>query len=102
MSLPVTVKVDLRGLDFNGLVEAIQKAAAAACREILGWMVRAIERQAMAAQPDRWINRGQQNVHAASSPVAVGRSASAHSTRLCGTLIRRSRCGGPRARTLQG
>ena len=60
MSLPVTVKVDLRELDFNGLVEVIQKAAPAACSELLGWMVRAIERRVMEAQPDRWINCGLQ------------------------------------------
>src|SRR3972149_5130840 len=60
VSLPLQVKVDLRGLDFNGLVQAIGKAAAATCSELLGWMVRAAERRAMEAQPDRWINRGQQ------------------------------------------
>jgi hypothetical protein len=60
VSLPLQVKVDLRGLDFNGLVQAIRKTAATAGSELLGWMVRAIERRAMKAQPDRWINRGQQ------------------------------------------
>jgi len=59
VSLPLTVKVDLRGLDFKGLVQAIGEAAAAACSEMLAWMVRAVERRAMEAQPDRWINRGQ-------------------------------------------
>jgi hypothetical protein len=31
-SLPLQVNVDLRGLDFHGLGQAIGKAAAAACR----------------------------------------------------------------------
>jgi hypothetical protein len=60
VSLPLRVKVDLRGLDFKGLVQAIGEAATAACSELLGWMVRAVERRAMEAQPDRWVNRGQQ------------------------------------------
>ena len=59
VSLPLRVKVDLRGLDFKGLVQAIGEGAAAACGELLGWMVRAIERRAMEAQPDRWVHRGQ-------------------------------------------
>ena len=58
VSLPLTVKVDLRGLDFKGLVQAIREAADAACGELLRWMVRAVERRAVAAQPDRWVNRG--------------------------------------------
>jgi hypothetical protein len=59
VSLPLQVKVDLRGLDFNRLVQAIGKAAAATYSELPAWMVRAAERRAMGAQPDRWINRGQ-------------------------------------------
>ena len=58
VSLPLQVKVDLRGLDFKGLVQAIGKAADAACSELLGQMVRAVERRALAAQPHRWVNRG--------------------------------------------
>ena len=58
VSLPLTVKVDLRGLDFKGLVQVIREAADAACGELLGWMVRAVERRAIAAQPHRWVNRG--------------------------------------------
>ncbi len=58
VSLPWRVTVDLRGLDFKGLVQAIGEAAAAASSELLGWMVRAIERRGMEAQPDRWIHRG--------------------------------------------
>ena len=42
VSLPLQVKVDLRGLDFKGLVQAIRKAADSACSELLGWMVRAV------------------------------------------------------------
>ena len=60
VSLPLTVTVDVRGLDFKGLVEAIQGAAASSCTELLAWMVRAVERRALQGQPDRWINRGQQ------------------------------------------
>jgi integrase len=58
-SLPLQVKVELRGLDFKGLVQVIGKAATAARGELLGWTVRAIERRAMEARPGRWMNRGQ-------------------------------------------
>ena len=58
VSLPLRVKVNLRGLDFKGLVQALREAADAACGELLGQMVRAIERRAMADQPHRWVNRG--------------------------------------------
>ena len=59
VSLSLQVKVDLRELDFKGLAQAIREAVDAACGERLGPMVRAIERRAMAARPDRWVNRGQ-------------------------------------------
>jgi hypothetical protein len=58
LSLPRQVKVDLRRLDFKGLVQAMGKIATAACSELLGWMVRAVQRRAMEAQPNCWINRG--------------------------------------------
>jgi hypothetical protein len=45
ISLPLRVKVDLRRLDFNGPVQAIGEAATAASSELLGWMVRAVERR---------------------------------------------------------
>ena len=57
VSLPLQVKVDLGGLDFKGLVQAIRMATDAACSELLGQMVRAIEQRAIAAQPHRWVNR---------------------------------------------
>jgi hypothetical protein len=60
VSHPLQVKVDLRGLDFNGLVQAITEAAGRACEELLGQAMRAAERWAMAHQPGRWENRGQQ------------------------------------------
>ena len=54
------IKVDVRGLDFNGVVEAIQAEAGEACSELLGQAMRAAERWARQRQPDRWVNRGQQ------------------------------------------
>jgi len=60
VSHPLRVKVDLRGLDFNGLVQAIAEAAAQACGELLGQVMRAVEREVIARQPGRWENRGQQ------------------------------------------
>ena len=51
VSLPLQVKAELRGLDFKGLVQAVREATDAACSEPLGWMVRAVERRAVAAQP---------------------------------------------------
>ena len=59
VSLPLRVKVELCGLDIKELVQAIREAVDTACGERLGPMVRAIERRAMAARPDRWVNRGQ-------------------------------------------
>jgi hypothetical protein len=58
VSLLLQVQVNPRGLDFKGLVQATGNAAAAARSEMPAWMVRAIERRAMEAQPDHWINRG--------------------------------------------
>ena len=59
VSQPIVVTVALEGLDFNGAVAAIRQAAAQACGELLGRLVRAVERQAQAREPDRWVNRGQ-------------------------------------------
>ena len=59
VSLPLRVKVELRGLDIKELVQAIRETVDAPCGELLRPMVRAIERRAMAARPDRWVNRGQ-------------------------------------------
>lgn len=56
----LTLRVDLRGLDFNGLVRAISEASARACGELLGKACRAVERAAMERLPRRWANRGQQ------------------------------------------
>lgn len=53
------IKLDLRGLDFNRLAAAIQAEAARAAGVLLGEAMRAIERQARAREPDRWVNRGQ-------------------------------------------
>ncbi len=60
VSLPMVVRVDIQGRDFNGLVRAIQAAAAEACGELLRQALRAVERRAMQPQPRRWVNRGQQ------------------------------------------
>jgi hypothetical protein len=59
VSQPIVVTVTLRGLDFNGVVAAIRQAAAQACGELLGQLLRAVERQAQAHEPQRWVNRGQ-------------------------------------------
>jgi len=56
----LALRVDLRGLDFNGLVRAISEASARACGELLGKACRAVERAAMARAPRRWENRSQQ------------------------------------------
>jgi hypothetical protein len=46
-------------LDFNGVVAEIRRAAAQACGEMLGCVLRAVERRAQVREPDRWVNRGQ-------------------------------------------
>ena len=53
VSLPLTVTVDVCGLDFKGLVEAIQAAAASSCTELLAWMVRAVSRPQATTAPGR-------------------------------------------------
>jgi hypothetical protein len=59
VSHPIVVTVTLEGLDFNGLVAAIRQAAARACGELLGRLMRGIERLAQSRTPQRWVNRGQ-------------------------------------------
>lgn len=59
VSHPIVVTVALEGLDFNGVVTAIRQAAAQACGELLGRLLRAVERQAQGREPQRWVNRGQ-------------------------------------------
>ena len=59
VSHPIVVTVPVEGLDFNGLVTAIRQAAAQACNELLGRMLRTVERQAQTRTPQRWDNRGQ-------------------------------------------
>ena len=56
----LTLRVDMRDLDFNGLVRAISEALAQASGELLGKACRAVERVARARVPGRWENRGQQ------------------------------------------
>ena len=60
VSHPLVIRVDPKGLDFNGLVQAIVAEANRACGELLGQALRAVERWAWERQPDRWANRGQQ------------------------------------------
>lgn len=60
VSQPLQVRVRLAGLDFNGVLQALEQAVAEACRQLLGTLVRAVERAALAAQPQRYENRGQQ------------------------------------------
>jgi hypothetical protein len=59
VSQPIVVTVALEGLDFNDVVAAIGQALARAGGELLGRLVRAVERQAQGRQPRRWVNRGQ-------------------------------------------
>jgi len=59
VSHPVRLKVDLSGLDFNGLVRVIVQEVSRAAGELLDQAFRAVERAAMRWEPDRWINRGQ-------------------------------------------
>jgi len=57
------VRVRLAEVDFNGLLQALEAAAAETCRALLGTLVRAVERTALARQPRRYENRGQQTRH---------------------------------------
>ena len=59
VSHPIVLTVALEGLDFNGVVAAIRQTAAQACGELLGRVLREVERQAQGREPDRWVNRGQ-------------------------------------------
>lgn len=63
VSQPLCVKVRLAELDFNGLMQVVEAAAAEACRQLLGVVVRAVERSALAREPGRFENRGQQTRH---------------------------------------
>ncbi len=51
VSHPIVVTVALGGLDSNGVVAAVRPAAAQACGELLGRLLRAAERQAQAREP---------------------------------------------------
>jgi len=59
VSHPIVITVPVGGLDFNGVVAAIRQAAAQVCGEMLGCVLRAVERRARGREPDRWVNRGQ-------------------------------------------
>ena len=59
VSHPIVITVAVDGLDFNGVVAEIRRAAAQACGEILGCVLRAVKRRAQVREPDRWVNRGQ-------------------------------------------
>jgi hypothetical protein len=59
VSYPLTISLRTDGLDFNGLVQAIQTAAKRASGQLLGLALRQVEQQARQREPDRWVNRGQ-------------------------------------------
>ncbi|MCK4340352.1 MAG: hypothetical protein KAY37_01345 [Phycisphaerae bacterium] len=56
----MVIRAALKGLDFNGLVQAIQQVTVRAGGELLGLAMRAVERTAQAQTPSRGVNRGQQ------------------------------------------
>ena len=52
----LTLRIDLRGLDFNGLVRAISEASARACGELAGKVCRAVRRLYLEAD-GAWLRR---------------------------------------------
>ena len=59
VSYPLTIRLRLDGLDFNGLVEAIQTAAKQASSGLLDRALRDLERMTRQRESGRWTNRGQ-------------------------------------------